>query len=77
MCLDISFYSALELIDDYFPNLIYDHDFAGEFGPVDHAQGVGVFAKHPIIYVNRDDFKNHIRLMEWGIIRHYSKQEPL
>ena len=34
MCLDISFYSALQLIDDYFPNLTHDGEieFESEVG---------------------------------------------
>ena len=34
MCLDIAFYSALELIDDYFPELVHDGhlDFDLEMG---------------------------------------------
>jgi putative SOS response-associated peptidase YedK len=76
MCLDISFYSALELIDDYFPGLVWDEKIDDIFGPIDHLQAPGLCPKMPIIYVNRDDLKPHVRLMEWGIIRHYSKTEP-
>ncbi|MBC7849328.1 MAG: SOS response-associated peptidase family protein [Chitinophagaceae bacterium] len=76
MCYDISFTVNIPEISDYFPELIIDGQIQMEFGPIDHAQGVGVFAKYPVIYVNRDDQKLHCRLMEWSIIEFFRKEKP-
>src|SRR5687768_17673226 len=76
MCYDISFTVAIRVLSDYFPDLIFDSQMDLEFGAIDHVQGVGVFGKYPIIYINRDDLKEHCRLMEWGVIPFYSKTEP-
>jgi putative SOS response-associated peptidase YedK len=76
MCYDISFTVDVRQLSDYFPDLIIDEQIHLEFGPVDHVQGVGVFGKHPVIYVNREDMQLHCKLMEWGCIRHYETEEP-
>ncbi|RZJ78722.1 MAG: DUF159 family protein, partial [Chryseobacterium sp.] len=76
MCYDISFQVTIRQLSDYFPDLIFDSQLEMEFGAVDHIQGVAVFGNYPIIYTNREDFKEHARLMEWGIIEHYSKIKP-
>jgi len=68
MCLDIAFYSALELIDDYFPGLVHD----GEI-PFDLDLGAHVFAlghkRYPVIIY--EDGKHHKKNFEWGIIAEY------
>ncbi len=76
MCYDISFTVDIRVLSDYFPDLVFDSQIDLEFGPIDHIQGVGVFGKHPIFYINRDDRRLHCRLMEWGIIEHYVDMEP-
>jgi putative SOS response-associated peptidase YedK len=76
MCYDISFTVDVRQLSDYFPDLIFDGQLHMEFGVVDHVQGVGVFGKHPVIYVNREDMQLHCKLMEWGCIPFYSKEEP-
>src|SRR5688572_27537216 len=76
MCYDVSFSTDIRVLGDYFPGLVFDDQIELEFGAIDHVQGVGVFGKYPIIYINREDFKWHCRLMEWGIIPFYSKTEP-
>jgi putative SOS response-associated peptidase YedK len=76
MCYDVSFTTDIRVLGDYFPHLIFDSQLELEFGPIDHIQGVGVFGKQPIIYVNRDDMKLHVRMMEWGVIEHYRDLEP-
>lgn len=76
MCYDISFTVQMKQLSDYFPDLIFDDQLDFDFGPLDHIQGVSVFAPHPIIYVNRDDQQPHARLMEWGCIEFYAKEEP-
>ncbi len=76
MCYDIAFSTDIRVVGDYFPELIFDSQLDLDFGPVDHLQGVAVFPKMPILYVNREDFQLHCRRMEWGIIEHYVDQEP-
>src|SRR5205085_2011033 len=76
MCYDIAFKVNIPELRDYFPDLIFDTQIEMEFTPFDHRQGVSVFGKHPIIYINREDLKEHCRLFEWGVIEHYKKEEP-
>lgn len=76
MCYDISFTVDIKQLSDYFPDLIFDDQLEIAFGAIDHIQGVSVFAKHPIIYINRDDGKSHCKLMEWGCIPYYTTEEP-
>jgi putative SOS response-associated peptidase YedK len=68
MCLDIAFYSALELIDDYFPGLVHD----GEIN-FDLDMGVHFFAighnRYPVI--TRAGQSYHRKYFEWGIIAEY------
>ncbi|MBS1918279.1 MAG: SOS response-associated peptidase family protein [Bacteroidetes bacterium] len=68
MCLDISFYSALELLDEYFPAL--QHDDKMDF---DRDMGVHVFAlayrRYPVITYS--DGRYHLKFMEWCIIAPY------
>lgn len=76
MCYDISFEVSMRQLSDYFPDLIFDNQIEIEFLPFDHVQGVSVYNEHPIIYINRDDFKTHCRLMQWGIIEFFRKEIP-
>jgi putative SOS response-associated peptidase YedK len=76
MCYDISFTVNISELADYFPGLIFDDQVELQFGPMDHIQGVSVFAKHPIIYINRHDMQTHVKPMEWSCIEYYAKTEP-
>ncbi len=76
MCYDISFTVDIAELLHYFPLLLFDDDLDTGFGPIDHIQGVSVFAPHPILYINRTDMKPHGRMMEWGCIEFYAHQEP-
>lgn len=76
MCYDISFTVKINQLSDYFPDLVFDDQLDFDFGPIDHIQGVSVFAPHPIIYINRQDFKPHCKMMEWSCIEFYAKGEP-
>jgi putative SOS response-associated peptidase YedK len=76
MCYDISFQVNIKELIDYFPDLVFDSQMEMEFLPVSHIQGVGVFAPHPIIYMNKEDSKPHCRLMEWSVIEFFKKEEP-
>jgi putative SOS response-associated peptidase YedK len=68
MCLDIAFYSALELIDDYFPGLVHDQEIN-----FDLDMGAHVFAiehqRYPVI--TYEDGGYHKKAYEWGIIAEY------
>lgn len=76
MCYDVSFTVNIRSIADYFPDLIFDGQIDMELFPMDHIQGSAVFPKQPIIYVNKEDQKRHLRMMEWGAIPFYQKNEP-
>ena len=77
MCYDISYKITLESMDEYFGGLVWDDpQIEIEFMPTDHMQGVALFAKHPIVYENREDNKLHCKMMEWGILRFFEKTEP-
>jgi len=66
----------MKQLSDYFPDLLFDDQLDFEFDIIDHIQGVSVFAPHPVIYINRNDFKPHCRMMEWGCIEFYARAEP-
>ncbi|PWU00433.1 MAG: DUF159 family protein [Bacteroidetes bacterium] len=68
MCLDIAFYSALELIDEYFPNLVHDGEIDFDLETSVHFFAIG-HKKYPIITF--EDNHYHRRLFEWGIIAEY------
>ncbi|HMH33722.1 MAG TPA: SOS response-associated peptidase family protein, partial [Puia sp.] len=74
MCYDISFKVKLETISDYFPDLIMDDQIDLEFGIRDHIIG-HAYGEHPIIYRSREDHQLHLKLMEWGCIPFYVKDE--
>lgn len=74
MCYDISFTVNIKEIGDYIPDLIYDTQISIDFDATTHIMAHS-FGEHPIIYVNRDDLKIHCRLMEWGCIPFYIKDE--
>lgn len=67
MCHDIS-YSAtsIELITDYLPDLIYDHQTVFDFSTAIHVLAQA-FRKYPII-INGEDGNPHLKYFEWGII---------
>lgn len=76
MCYDVAFQGHLPSISSSFPDLQFDDEETRGFLPIDHIQGVSVFAPHPILYINRKDLKPHCRLMEWGIIEFFRKEWP-
>jgi putative SOS response-associated peptidase YedK len=68
MCLDIAFYSALELIDDYFPGLIHDGEINFDLDMGVHFFAIG-FNRYPVVTRTKDEF--HRKSFEWGIIAEY------
>ena len=73
MCYDISFTVNIKILSDYFPDLLFDEQIEMAFEPV-HIIGHS-YGNHPIIYKNREDEKLHCRLMGWGCIPFYIKDE--
>lgn len=68
MCLDISFYSALELIDDYFPNLTHDGEITFDLDMGTHFMALG-HNRYPVIVTENDRY--HRKYFEWGVITEY------
>jgi putative SOS response-associated peptidase YedK len=68
MCLDISFYSALELIDEYFPNLTHDGEITFDLDTGMHFMALG-HNRYPVIISENDRY--HRKYFEWGIITEY------
>lgn len=74
MCYDISFTVHIKELSDYFPDLIFDEQMEIDFEKSVHIVGHG-YGEHAIIYRNREDQQLHCKLMEWGCIPHYTKDE--
>ncbi len=68
MCLDISFYSALELIDDYFPGLVHDQDIQFDMDLNIHVLAMG-YRRYPVITM--EDGVYHRKYFEWSIVAEY------
>jgi putative SOS response-associated peptidase YedK len=68
MCLDISFYSALQLIDGYFPNLTHDGEIGFDPDIGAHFMALG-HSRYPVIVFENGDY--HRKYFEWGIIAEY------
>lgn len=76
MCYDISFSVDIKQLSDYFPDLIFDTQIDINFNATIHIMG-HTYGEHPIIYKSQDDKNLHCRLMEWGCIPFYVKDESL
>jgi putative SOS response-associated peptidase YedK len=74
MCYDISFTVNIKELEEYFPDLIFDSQIEINFDVTAHIIGHD-YGNHPIIYINRKDLRTHCRLMEWGCIPYYVKEE--
>jgi putative SOS response-associated peptidase YedK len=68
MCLDIAFYSALELIDEYFPDLVHDSEFNFDMDLGVHVMALG-HKRYPVIVFENGRYMR--RYFEWGIIAEY------
>lgn len=74
MCYDLSFNTSLQSIHDIFPGIIQDDQF--QIHPDKSAHIVAhSFGEHPILMRNREDGLMHLKLMEWGCIPFYTKDE--
>jgi len=74
MCYDISFTVNIKQLSDYFPDLVHDEQLKIDFDRSVHIIG-HEYGEHPIIFRNREDNKLHMKLMEWGCIPFYVKDE--
>lgn len=68
MCLDIAFYSALQLIDEYFPNLTHDGEINFDLDMGMHFMALG-HNRYPVILFEKDGY--HRKNFEWGVIAEY------
>jgi putative SOS response-associated peptidase YedK len=68
MCLDISYYSALQLIDNYFPDLAHDGEINFDQGMGMHFMALG-HSRYPVIVFENGRY--HRKHFEWGIIAEY------
>jgi len=68
MCLDIAFYSSLQLLDDTFPDLAHDGEIHFDLETGVHVLALG-YNRYPVI--TREDGRYHRKYFEWGIIAEY------
>ncbi len=68
MCLDIAFYSALQLIDNYFPDLTHDGEINFDLDMGMHFLALG-YNRYPVIVFEHDQY--HRKYFEWGVIAEY------
>ena len=68
MCIDITFYSALDLIDEFFPGIIHHGDVDWDENLGAHVMAMG-HRRYPVIVANDNGYKRE--LFEWGIIAEY------
>jgi putative SOS response-associated peptidase YedK len=74
MCFDLSFLAKLAAILEKFPTIEFDEQLQINYDASMHIVGHS-FGEHPIIYQNREDQLLHVKLMEWGCIPFYIKDE--
>ena len=74
MCYDISFTVDIKQIADYFPDLLWEDQIKINFPESVHIQG-HAYQNHPIIFSPKNETEQHLKLMEWGIIPFYVKDE--
>lgn len=74
MCFDLSFLAKLAAIVEQFPAIEFDEQIQINYDSSIHIVA-HAFGEHPIIYQNREDQLLHVKLMEWGSIPYYIKNE--
>ena len=74
MCYDISFTAKLAALSTSFPGLVMDEQLSIDSEKSIHIIGHS-YGEHPIIFKDREDLHLHCRLMEWGCIPFYVKDE--
>jgi putative SOS response-associated peptidase YedK len=68
MCLDIAFYSALQLIDSYFPDLAHDGEIRFDLDMGIHFMALG-HNRYPVVIFENGRY--HRKYFEWGVIAEY------
>ena len=71
MCYDVSFKNNPEQLNNYFTKLSFDDPIDFEITAA-HIMGHS-YGDHPIIYRYMASGKLHCKLMQWGVIPHYTK----
>ena len=74
MCYDISLITPLTALASNFPGIIMDDEISMDTEKSIHLIGHS-YGEHPIVFKNREDLQLHCRLMEWGCIPFYIKDE--
>lgn len=74
MCYDLFFLAKLAAILEQFPAIEFDEQLQINYEASMHIVGHS-FGEHPIIYQNREDQLLHVKLMEWGCLPFYIKDE--
>ena len=74
MCYDLSILAKLTAILEQFPAIEFDEQLQINYDATMHIVGHS-FGEHPIIYQNREDQLLHVKLMQWGCIPFYIKDE--
>ena len=74
MCYDISLITPLTEVATNFPAIIMDEQISMDQEKSIHVIGHS-HGEHPIVFKNRADLQLHCRLMEWGCIPFYIKDE--
>jgi putative SOS response-associated peptidase YedK len=74
MCYDISFTAKLAALSASFPELVMEEQITIDPERSIHLIGHS-YGEHPIIYRDREGLSLHCRLMEWGCIPFYVKDE--
>jgi putative SOS response-associated peptidase YedK len=68
MCLDIAFYSALQIIDDQFPALVHDGEILFDLDMSAHFLALG-HSRYPVIIQDKGCYRR--KYFEWGIVAEY------
>ena len=74
MCYDVSFSTTIQSIYDYFPDLVSEDAIKINFAATVHIVG-HAYGEQPIIYRNQESGELYLKLMEWGCIPFYTKDE--
>lgn len=74
MCYDLSFLAKLTAMVQQFPTIEFDEQLQINYDASMHIVAHS-FGEHPIIYQNSEDQHLHVKLMEWGCIPFYIKDE--
>ena len=77
MCYDISLTSSIKKLEKYFANTIMDDQLNLDFDMAHNMTHIigHAHSEHPVFYIPTNDTLPHCKLMEWGVIPFYVKDE--